>query len=66
GARRFNIKWARVILENCRAYGVPAFMKQLGSNPRNGPYRERVLDPKGGDIAEFPADIRVREWPRAT
>lgn len=33
GARKFELRWARSILEQCKAAGVPCFMKQLGSNP---------------------------------
>lgn len=32
-------------------------------DPRDGHWRLR--DPKGGDIAEFPRDLRVRDFPRA-
>jgi len=33
GARPFNLAWAESLLEQCRAAGVPFFMKQMGSNP---------------------------------
>jgi protein gp37 len=33
GARPFNIEWARSIIAQCKAAGVPVFMKQLGSVP---------------------------------
>lgn len=33
GARMFNIEWARSIRDQCRAAGVPVFIKQLGANP---------------------------------
>lgn len=33
GARPFNLAWAESLLEQCRAAGVPFFMKQVGSNP---------------------------------
>ena len=32
GARPFNLEWARSVIEQCRAAGVPVFVKQLGSN----------------------------------
>lgn len=34
GARPFDIEWGRAILRQCKAAGVPAFMKQTGSNVR--------------------------------
>lgn len=64
GARPMDLAWARSIVEQCRAANVPCFVKQLGSCPTDshyGPFRPR--DRKGGDIEEFPADLRVREWP---
>ena len=99
GARPFYVSWARSVLRQCRAAGVPAFVKQLGANviDRNDnfgfdgwdettwPYRVehrvehdihgyreeyqgadcriRLIDRKGGDPAEWPADLRVREFP---
>ncbi len=32
-ARLFAVEWARSILAQCRAAGVPAFMKQMGDRP---------------------------------
>jgi protein gp37 len=31
-ARPFEVRWARILLQQCRDAGVPFFMKQLGSN----------------------------------
>lgn len=83
-ARPFDIAWASSSIAQCRAAGVPAFVKQLGSYPicdwdtlRSFPLwenlpvkysakydRVRVLlnDRKSGDPAEWPKDLRVREW----
>jgi hypothetical protein len=33
GARPFNLAWAESLLEQCKAAGVPFFMKQVGSKP---------------------------------
>ena len=102
GARPFDIAWARSTVEQCKAAGVPVFVKQLGAKPlerqpsldkgfagrdlldvmtRPRPpqmdgwgrittetetFYQRHLDlndRKGGDIDEWPADLRVREWP---
>ena len=81
GARPFDIAWARSAVAQCKAAGVPVFVKQMGAHmapykPRdaryawalaNGekpPWRLMTTDPKGGDMAEWPADLRVREFPR--
>lgn len=81
-ARPFDLAWARSLVGQCRAAGVPAFVKQLGaaaSDPVNGLAGARLRvpadaaalvslrlkSPKGGDPAEWPADLRVREFPEA-
>jgi protein gp37 len=69
-ARPFNVEAARDVIGQCRLGGAAPFVKQLGSRPfrfdgRPGdPTRPVALrDPKGGDPAEWPADLRVREFP---
>lgn len=66
-ARPFNLAWAESLLEQCRAAGVPFFMKQLGAYPVTGHMRAASLYPieksKGGDPAEWPEHLRVREFP---
>lgn len=63
-ARPFDLRWARSIVEQCRAAGVPCFVKQLGERPvdANGPLK--LSDKKGGDPAEWPEDLRVRQFPK--
>jgi protein gp37 len=51
-ARRFDVDWARSDLAYCRERGISFFMKQLGG--RMG---------KGEQLADFPEDLRVREFP---
>lgn len=78
GARPFDVTWARSAVRECREAGVPAFVKQLGARPFDsagtlGPdecvdsmvarMKDRVRSPKGGNPAEWPADLRVREFP---
>lgn len=67
GAREFNIEWARDVIAQCRVAGVPVFVKQLGSRPfqpRGGGQRIEIeISGKGGDPDQWPADLRVREWP---
>lgn len=71
GARPFDVAWARATIAACRAAGVPCFVKQLGARPVQAPappvgrYAFAFDDRKGGDPAEWPVDLRVREWPSA-
>ena len=105
GARPFDVAWARSTVHQCKAAGVPVFVKQLGAVPLLPDYalsgdtsraayeRERadiltwpagtmlgnqtgdprlngrvfrLRDRKGGDPAEWPEDLRVREFPGGT
>ena len=102
GARPVDVEWARSTVEQCKAAGVPVFVKQIGAKPferqpsldkgfagrdlldvmkrprppqMNGwgrittateTFYQRHLDlndRKGGDMEEWPADLRVRECP---
>lgn len=69
GARTCDVAWIRSIVEQCRDAGVPCFVKQLGSLITNsktvadGEPPGRLIDRKGGNIDEWPQDLRVREWP---
>mgnify|MGYP001593748574 CR=1 FL=1 len=64
-ARPFDVMWARSLIRQCREQRVPCFVKQLGSKPHIGDYADIVglRDRKGGDMAEWPFDLRVREYP---
>jgi len=95
GARPFDIRWARYAIQQCKAAGVPCFVKQMGSQPQTrndqvadvwfygdgsdmdtvegpdhpeykyqgGKVTLKLRDRKGGDMSEWPEDLRVREWP---
>lgn len=63
GARPFDIAWARSTVEQCKAAGVPVFVKQMGNNLRISAVASVKLRNKGGDPAEWPEDLRVREYP---
>jgi protein gp37 len=87
-ARPFDVAWARRIVEQCKAAGVPVFVKQLGARPTDGhlpivldvehdgisgvcgggavPLGLSLRDPKGGDPSEWPADLRIREFPEVS
>ena len=61
GARPMHLDWARQLRDQCQAAGVPIFVKQLGSIWGHAVKVGR--DTKGGDPSEWPADLRVREYP---
>lgn len=61
-ARPMDVEWARSIVEQCQPwYEARAFVKQLGSvwATANG-----SADRKGGDMDEWPAELRVRDYPQ--
>ena len=62
-SRPFDLAWARDLQEQCRAAGVAFFVKQLGSNPIENGVPLRLADKHGGDWAEWPENLRVREMP---
>jgi protein gp37 len=75
-ARAIDMQWIRSIIAQCRAAGVPCFVKQLGANQTDQQWAQlapelRLLitalkDPKGGKPEEWPADLRVRQMPEVT
>lgn len=76
-ARPFNLRWARSLVEQCAMVNVACFVKQLGTRPvKNCPsgfinsegkrYSAVTLkDRAGGDMAEWPEDLRIRCFPEA-
>ena len=62
-ARPFDLQWGRSIVTQCREQDVPCFMKQVGTKPVCDGNPVVLTDFKGGDPAEWPADLRVREFP---
>jgi len=63
-ATPFNIEWASDMLGQCRSVGVPFFLKQLGAHVFDSGQRLRLKDGHGGDWAEWPIEVRVREMPK--
>lgn len=77
GARPFDIQWARNTIQQCCDAGVACFVKQLGAKPFGGHSLHKQIhhrstdgnlylkfkDRKGGDMPEWPEDLRVREFP---
>jgi protein gp37 len=66
GARPFDITWARAVVEQARGTGCAVFVKQLGADPymSPGPITWPTTHSKGGDLSEWPEDLRVQEFPR--
>lgn len=69
GARPCNVEWIRSIVRQCKEAGTPVFVKQLGSLPYEPTSRTtdipmKLCHPKGANPAEWPADLRVREFPK--
>lgn len=80
GARPCDVAWLRSLRDQCAAAEVPYFLKQLGARPftrqpevfgrgrsedrTSGGWWHELRDPKGGDPAEWPEDLRMREFPR--
>lgn len=60
GARRMAVGWMRFLVEQCQDTGTPIFVKQLGSVLG----RELGAGSKGNHWDAWPADLRVREFPR--
>ncbi len=65
-ARAMDLEWARGVVRCCVRHSTPVFVKQLGRRPYEA-HREtqwyEVEDAKGGEIDEWPEDLRVRQWP---
>lgn len=59
GARPMAVEWARDLRDQCESYGIPFFMKQMGS----ATMRAMGKTGKGEDLADIPEDLRIREYP---
>lgn len=70
GARACNTEWIRSIVEQCHRANVACFVKQLGKSvyeDNGGLLAHKLIqlrDKKGGDMNEWPTDLRVRKMPR--
>jgi protein gp37 len=60
----FDLAWARELVEICTGPKMPAyFLKQLGRCPIENGRILKLKDSHGGSWDEWPADIRVRQFP---
>lgn len=62
GARPFDPQWAADLIDQSRQAGAAPFVKQLGSVWAR---TNNASDGKGGKPADWPAHLRVREYPAA-
>ena len=70
GRRPMKLEWARNIVDQCKAAGVPLWIKQIevgrDINPRpnkHGDVTWDVVTRVSHDMNEFPESLRVRQWP---
>lgn len=63
GSHPYAVGWAREGIKFAARHGIPWFQKQLGAKPVGGSGPIDLADPKGGDMSEWPEDLRVREFP---
>jgi protein gp37 len=61
--RAIDIGWIRGVVNVCQSHNIPVFVKQLGSDLA---HRMHLNDWHGGDISEFPRDLRIRQVPRSS
>jgi protein gp37 len=59
--RPCELDWIRAIVGQCEGANVPVFVKQFGTHLAK---EMNLKDAHGGDIAEFPADLQIREMPK--
>jgi protein gp37 len=62
-AEPFQIEWALEIYKECKRAGIPFFLKQLGRRPFYQQKPLKLEDRHGGDWNEWPAELRIREFP---
>ena len=60
GARPMDLDWALSLVSQCRAAGIPVFVKQLGAAWAR---KNKAGDHKGGNPAEWPSALRIRQFP---
>jgi len=69
-ARSMGLGWARILIDALKRVKVPIFVKQLGQRPHQfrepgeGYHARCLKHPRGADPSEWPADLRIREWPK--
>lgn len=59
--RPCDLKWIAQVVETCKQWNVPVFVKQLGTHLAK---EMKLSDRHGGNIDEFPANLQIREFPK--
>lgn len=65
-ARPCYVEWVQSIVDQCKSADVAIFVKQLGRNVVGTEMQKwvcRIKDPKGGNMTEWPEELRIREFP---
>ena len=63
GIEAFQIEWAVDLIADCKEYGVPYFLKQLGCSVYRSGKKLSFTDHHAGDWSEWPRQLRVRQMP---
>jgi protein gp37 len=67
--RDYDIAWTRRLIMDCMLSRVPIYVKQLGSKPVHSvfgnPQPLFFEDSRGADPSEWPADLRIQQFPGA-
>jgi len=58
--RPCELQWITNVVSDCKAMGIPVFVKQLGTHISK---QMGLSDRHGANIEEFPEHLRVREFP---
>lgn len=61
--RPFSLQWAEQTIQDCAIAAVPCFLKQFGSVPFSHGQRLHLKDKHGGDMNEWPEELRIRQCP---
>jgi protein gp37 len=68
GSRPMQLSWVYDLIAKAQASGTAVFVKQLGARWAQdtfwGGQSVAKTDPKGGEWSFWPADLRIREFPR--
>jgi protein gp37 len=63
GARPYHLEWGRSLVAECSRAGTAMFMQKLGCKPFEAGRPLPLRDYAGGDWNEWPADLRIRQFP---
>lgn len=58
--RECRLEWIEFIVYQCREFGIPVFIKQMGTHLAK---KLNMSDRHGKNIDEFPEHLRIREFP---